>query len=104
MSKYLLVYHGGKMPESDDEKARVMDAWGNWLGSAGETLVDGGHPVGMSSTVLPGGKVENTGGANPVSGYSLIEVADTDAAVTFARGCPILGDGGSVEVAECFDM
>ena len=104
MAKYILVYHGGKIPETEAEQARVMDAWSSWLGSAGEALVDGGHPVGISTTVLPGGCVENDGGANPVSGYSLIEMADIDAAVAYARGCPILDDGGSVEIAECFDM
>jgi len=104
MAKYIMVYHGGKVPETEAEQARVMDAWSSWLGSVGESLVDGGHPVGMSKTVLPGGRVEDNGGANPISGYSLIEAADTDAAVVYARQCPILEDGGSVEVAECFDM
>lgn len=41
----------------------------------------------MSTTVLPGGRVEDNGGANPISSYSLIEVADTDAAV--ARCVPL---------------
>jgi hypothetical protein len=48
--------------------------------------------------------VENNGGANPVSGYSLIEAADTDAAVAYAKKCPILEDAGSIEIAECHDM
>lgn len=104
MSKFLFVYHGGTVPESDEEKAKVMDAWGNWMGSAGDALIDGGNPVGLSTTVLPGGRVESNGGANPVSGYSLYEAADTDAAVAFAKKCPILDSGGSIEVAECFDM
>ena len=104
MAKFILVYHGGKEPENEADYARIMDAWSNWLGSAGESLVDGGHPVGMSTTVLPGGRVENNGGANPISGYSLVEMADTDAVVAYAKGCPIFNDGGSVEVAECFDM
>jgi hypothetical protein len=40
----------------------------------------------------------------PASGYSLIEASDLDDAVTKAKGCPILGSGGSVELAEAFDM
>jgi hypothetical protein len=104
MAKYIFVYHGGKAPESDADKARVMDAWSSWFESMGDTVVDGGHPVGQSSTVHAGGRVENNGGANPVSGYTLIEAANTDGAVAIARQCPILEDGGSVEVAECFDM
>lgn len=104
MAKFIYIYHGGKMPETEDEKTRVMDAWGSWLGSMGAALVDGGHPLGISTTVLAGGRVEDNGGANPASGYSLIEADDIDAAVAYAKKCPILEEDGSVEIAECFDM
>lgn len=104
MSKFLFVYHGGKKPESDEEYQKVMDAWGNWFGSMGAAVVDGGNPVGMSSTVNPDGSVAGDGGSNPVSGYSLVEASDIDEALGKAKGCPILTDGGTVEVAEAFDM
>lgn len=104
MAKYLFVYHGGKKPESQDEIAKAMDAWGQWLGSMGSAVVDGGNPVGMSSTVESDGSVVSNGGANPASGYSLIEASSLDDAVAKAKGCPILGHGGSIELAEAFDM
>ena len=104
MAKYLFVYHGGSSPESEADVKEVMDAWGNWLGSMGAAVVDGGNPVGESVTVLPGGKVADNGGANPASGYSLIEASDLEDAIAKAKGCPILEAGGSVEVAETFDM
>jgi hypothetical protein len=44
--------------------------------------------------------VSEGGGQNPVSGYSLIKADDLDSAVKLARGCPVLADGGSIEVAE----
>jgi hypothetical protein len=44
------------------------------------------------------------GGANPASGYSLIEASDLDDAIAKAKGCPILQANGSIEVAETFDM
>jgi len=104
MAKYLFVYHGGKNPESEDDYKEVMDAWGNWFGSMGAAVVDGGNPVGMSSTVHSDGSVTADGGSNPASGYSLIE-ADSDAdAIAKAKACPILAAGGSVEVAEAIDM
>ena len=104
MAKYLFVYHGGKNPESEDDYKEVMDAWGNWFGSMGAAVVDGGNPVGMSSTVHSDGSVTADGGSNPASGYSLIE-ADSDAdAHAKAKACPILAAGGSVEVAEAIDM
>ena len=104
MAKYLFIYHGGKNPESEEEVAAVLDAWGSWLGGMGAAVVDGGNPVGMSSTVNPDGTVTDNGGANPATGYGLIEAADLDDAIAKARGCPILAAGGFVELAECIDM
>lgn len=104
MAKYLYVYHGGQKPESEAEIAEVMDAWGQWFGSLGAAVVDGGNPVGMSSTVQSDGSVVDNGGSNPASGYSLIEASDLDDALGKAKGCPILASGGSIEVAEAMDM
>jgi hypothetical protein len=104
MAKYLFVYHGGGVPKTDAEKAQVMDAWGKWMGGMGSAMVDGGHPVGKSSTVLSNGTVADNGGANPVSGYSLVEAATLKDALAHAKGCPILASGGSIEVAEAIDM
>lgn len=104
MAKYLFVYHGGSKPDTEEEGAKVMDAWGQWFGSMGSAVVDGGNPVGVSSTVNDDGSISNDGGANPASGYSLVEASDIDDALAIAKGCPILSAGGSVEVAEAFDM
>ena len=104
MAKYLFVYHGGKHPATDEEMAKMLDDWGQWMGSMGAAVIDGGNPVGMSSTVNPDGSVSDNGGSNPTSGYGLFEASDHDDAVAKARGCPILAAGGSVELAEAMDM
>ena len=104
MAKYLFIYHGGKMPETEAEKKEVMDAWGNWLGGLGSAVVDGGNPVGMSSTVHGDGSVTDDGGSNPVSGYGIFEAEDLNDALAKAKGCPILKNNGTVEVAQAFDM
>ncbi len=104
MAKYLFVYHGGSQPETEEEVAAVMDAWGSWLGGLGAAVVDGGNPVGKSSTVNPDGSVSGDGGANPVSGYGIFDASDRDDAIAKAKGCPILQAGGSVELADIIDM
>lgn len=104
MTKYLFVYHGGKKPETKEQMAEVMNAWGQWLGSMGSAVIDGGNPVGQSYTVKSNGAVANDGGANPASGYSLIEASSHDDAVAKAKACPILSVGGSIELAEALDM
>ena len=102
MPKYIFAYHGGKMPETPEEGERVMAAWNAWYGAMGAAVVDGGAPVGPSKTVTANG-VEDNGGSNPLSGYTLVEAADIDAAVEMAKGCPIL-EHGTVEVAQAIDM
>ncbi|MBK8458660.1 MAG: hypothetical protein IPL47_17285 [Phyllobacteriaceae bacterium] len=104
MAKFVYVYHGGSTPQSEAEGKAVMDAWMAWFGALGAAVVDGGAPLGKSKTVSANGVADN-GGANPASGYSIVEAADMAAAVTMAKGCPILADAnGSVEIAEAMAM
>ena len=104
MAKYLFVYHGGGRVEGKEAQEKAMAAWGNWFGSMGKAVINGGNPVGKSWTVKGNGAVTKDGGPNPVSGYSLIEAKDYDSAVEFAKGCPMLPHGGSVEIAQVMDM
>lgn len=103
MANYLLAYHGGKMPESKEAQAEVMAAWTKWMQALGPALIDGGNPVGKASTIGGDGKVTSGGGANPVSGYSIIAADGLDAAVKLAQGCPVLEGGATIEVCETFD-
>lgn len=104
MAKYLFVYHGGGVPTDPTDAKQTMDAWGAWFGSLGASVIDGGNPVGKSSTVRSDGSLVKDGGANPASGYSLIEASSLEDAHKKARGCPLLKRGGSVEIAEAMDM
>lgn len=104
MPNYLLAYHGGGMPKTEKEQARVMAAWGKWYEKIGPAIVDGGNPVGRAKTVASTGRVTNGGGKNPVTGYTIVKAEDIDAAARLSKGCPILKSGGSVEVCETFDV
>ena len=104
MTKYLLGYHGGAMPDTPTESDKAMKAWNSWMGTLGKSLVDGGNPAGAAKTVAPNGKVSDGGGANPLSGYSIIEAKDLDDAVRLSKGCPVLLSGGSIEVSELIAM
>ncbi len=104
MPKYVLAYHGGATPETEPEVAKVMAAWEAWMGSLGEALVDPGNPIGQTKTLSADGSVTVGGGADPLSGYSLLNASDIDEAVSLAKGCPIFESGGSIEVAEAIEM
>ena len=51
MANFLLTFHGGSMPETQEEGAKVMQAWTDWFGTLGDKLVDGGNPVSNTKTI-----------------------------------------------------
>ena len=104
MPKYLFVYHGGDHPETEEDTAKVMQAWNDWFDSMGDAVVDAGAPVGPSHTVHRSRIVTSDGGTNPASGYSLIQADSKDDAIALAKQCPIIDDNGDIEIAEIIEM
>lgn len=100
--KFVFAYHGGVMPETEAEQKATMEAWGAWMGGLGKALVDMGNPIGQSATL--GSDGAPTDNSNPLTGYSLVEAADMDAAVEMAKGCPVLASGGTVEIGQTFEI
>lgn len=104
MPDIVFAYHGGSMPDTPEEGAKIMAAWQAWLGGMGDALVNPGAPVGMSKTVSANG-ITDDGGANPLSGFTVVKANDIAAACELAKGCPMVVAGsGSVEVAQVHEM
>lgn len=102
MPNFIFAYHGGKKPETPEAGAAMMAAWRAWFDGMGDAVVEGGNPVGMSKTVTGDG-VEDNGGSNPLSGYTIIKADNIGAAIALTTGSPHL-DGGTIEVAELLDI
>jgi len=104
MPDFIFAYHGGTIPETQEEGEKAMIAWGKWFEDMGDAVVNGGNPVGRSMTVTASGVTAN-GGPNPISGYTIVRAETADAACVMAAGCPMVSDGsGSVEVAPIVEM
>ena len=105
MANYLLLYSGGKMPETEAEQAAVMQAWMSWFGQLGSALVDGGNPTsGKAKTIASNGTVTDGSELGMASGYSVIKADSLDEAVSMAKGCPVLQGGASLVVLETFNV
>jgi hypothetical protein len=102
MGKYVYVYKGGTMAETDEEREAVTAAWGAWIGELGEAFVDVGNPFGPSAAVKVDGS--NGAAASGLTGYSIVQASSLDDAVAKVRGCPVFASGGSVEVYETFEV
>jgi hypothetical protein len=104
MTNYMLAYTGGHgVAEDEAERDAQMAKWGQWIGQLGSAVVDSGAPTGTAKTVSAGGTVSD-GGSRGLTGYSIVAADSLDAAVEFAKGCPVLEVGGAVDVYEAIAM
>ena len=101
MSKYVLLYSGGSMPQSDAETKQVMKAWEGWFTKLGKAVVDQGDPFTPNvKSVASDGSVSEGPIGGMASGYSIVEADSLDAAVKMAKGCPVLQGGAKISVFE----
>jgi hypothetical protein len=102
MSNYLFVYYGRMMATTPAEQKKSMDVWMEWFGKLGKAVVDGGAPT------KPGKIVSKSGvkaiSQNMVSGYSIIKADNLDGAVSMAKTCPIIPEGGQIGIYEVLPM
>ena len=104
MAKFIFGYHGRAITDASAElDPSTMAAWGTWFRGIGPALVDVGQPAAPSRIVDADGKVGPPNGAGP-TGYSIVEAPTLEQAMALARGCPVFGGGGSIEVAELVTM
>ena len=105
MAKFVLIYSGGGMPESEEEQAATLEAWGAWYGALGASIVDGGNPfMPYGKTIAGDGSVSDVDPDYLASGYTIIEAENLDEAVEKGKGCPILQRGGLVHAFEAIEM
>ena len=98
MTKYVLLYQGGAMPQSPEEGEKTMAAWMAWFGNAGSAILDMGNAFGPVSSVgasLP---------ASGTNGYSTVEAASVEAVTALLSDHPHLAAGGRIEINETVAM
>ena len=103
MPQYLITYLGGDPPSSPEEGRRNFAKYQEWLASLGEAAVNPANPLKDTHTVGPDGSV-SAGGTTSMSGFTIVEAASLDAALSIARRCPFLEINGSLEVSELIRM
>lgn len=99
MTSYLVTYHGGGMPATEEGRQQALAAFGAWVGQVGDALTDPGAPLGAAMTVSADG-VHPGAADGPVAGYSVLRADGMDSAVSLVRDHPFVGRGGSLTVTE----
>lgn len=102
MGTFALIYSGGSMAQTPEQQQAVMQAWTEWFGTLGDAVVEVGNPFGESASVSGDGVARP--GVLGASGYSVVRAGSLDEAAGFAKGCPIIADGGAVDVYAAIEM
>jgi hypothetical protein len=110
MAQFMLLVRGGNeglTGRTPEEYQRVLQQYFDWSDQLrrdghhirSDELKSGGRTVRVRDgrAVIDGPYVESKEG---VGGYYMIEARDEDEAAELAKGCPVLGHGGLVEVRE----
>ena len=104
MSKYMMIYRGqatDMSAMSEEEGKAVMAKWGVWMEKVGSGLVDVGTPFGPGATLVDNGR---TGTPAQVTGYSIVEAGNLDAAKAMADGHPYLSEGKGNYSIDIFEL
>ena len=103
MPNFMLAYHGGNEPGSQEEGMAQMEKWSTWVKDLGDTIVNPGTPLPVSKVVTSGG-VEDDTDPNSMKGFVVVQADSMAAAVDIAKSDPFLENGGTIRVSEMMEM
>ncbi len=102
MAKFVAVYKGGSMAETPEAQEASMKAWMAWFESVGSAVKDMGNPFSSSVALGSNGSVGEASAG--LTGYTILEADTIEHATSLMAKCPVLSDGGSVEIYEALAM
>ena len=109
MGKYLVLYHAPRSAVeamanvTPEEIQKGMEPWMAWAERCGDSLVDIGAPLGGGQKLTKSG---NTPSDKEVTGYSILEAENMEAAQALLAGHPHLDweAGCEIEVHEAVPL
>jgi hypothetical protein len=100
----MIVYKGDATDMSEmtqEEMQAVMAKWAEWMQEVGLALTDIGAPFGPSSSIVDDG---SPGTAVSLTGYSIVEADNMDAARALADNHPFLSEGKGDYAIDLYEM
>lgn len=105
MPRFMFLYKGEATDMSKmtpEQSKAIMDMWGVWMADVGSALVDIGAPFGhLSASVLDSGSL---GKPTPISGYSILEAEDLEAAKKLTASHPFLSDSDGKFAIDIYEL
>lgn len=102
MAQFGLLYIGEPQFSSPEEGQAHFQQYMAWLNGLGDAVVNRGIPMGPPTRVTAEG-VSSDPREDRLTGVTIVEAADMDAAIEMARSCPYV-DVAALDVVEIFEM
>ena len=85
MKKFVFLYNSEPNQGAQDD---AMDIWMKWFDSIKESVAEMGNPFMPGMNVTSNSATEIPAANNPITGYTVINAADMEAAIAIAKTCP----------------
>jgi hypothetical protein len=102
MPNFMIAYHGGSQPASEEEGRARMERWKNWIEGLGDTVVNPGIPLPVSMILTSTGVEEDTD-VNAMMGFAVLKAGSMEEAVAIAGTDPFLETGGKIRVSQMME-
>ena len=80
-----------------------MAEWMKWFKDLGKAVIDSGNPT-QPGKIIGNGSGAKSISSKPVTGYSIIQADNLDAALKLAKSSPQISAGGEIEVDTIMQM
>jgi hypothetical protein len=101
MNSFMLGYHGGRRPSSEEEGKAHMEKWEAWVKGLGDAVVNPGTPI-MASKTVTSSQVED-GDEKSMKGFAIIKANSMDEAIEISKSDPFLEIGGTIKISQMMD-
>ncbi|MCY3916368.1 MAG: YciI family protein [Chloroflexi bacterium] len=102
MAQFGLLYVGEPQFSSPEEGQANAAQYVAWLNGLGDAVVNRGIPMGPPTRVDASG-VSSDPRADRLTGLTIVEADDMDAAIAIAKTCPYV-DVAALDVVQIFEM
>ena len=103
MPNFMIAYHGGNQPSSEEEGMAQMQKWQAWVKDLGDAVVNPGTPLPVSKLVTSS-SVNDDNDPNAMKGFAVVKADNIEAAIKIAQSDPFLENGGTIRVSEMMEM
>ena len=103
MAQYAFLYYGEPQFDSPEAGQAHQQKFFAWISGLGEAVVNPGMPLGQPTSISAAG-ISSSHDPGRLTGLSIIEADSLEAAVNMAKASPYVEDGGTIQVAEVFQM